>query len=143
MIMIARPRHRVNCRGITQRSRSLSPILRNKKTQTIVIDNKHNWHKHNKVLISFDLIQTINEDTKCYLNCMAQDTQIALCSFVAYNDLIHLSQTNKLWNDIIMLMDDGIVWRICFQVKWPLDEFTYSSSSESSSTESSQTYKRR
>ena len=83
-------------------------------------------------------ISTINEDTKCYLNCMAEDTQIALCSFLPYQlsvnvnmyiitifvhyslniifdrELIHLSQTNKMWCNIIT---DDLVWRIVFRVK--------------------------
>lgn len=80
-------------------------------------------------------IGTINEDTNCYLNSMAEDTQIALCSFLPYQlglllflsisrilikknlyrDLIHLSQTNTMWCNIIT---DDLVWKIIFRVKF-------------------------
>eukprot|EP01084_Bolivina_argentea_P300727 518631_1 len=93
----------------------------------ILIARKHDSNnKINTFTISNEILRTINPSTKCYLNDMAEHTQIALCSFIPYNDLAHLAQTNKLWHNII---SDDLVWRICFRVKWPMDELTYSSES--------------
>ena len=69
------------------------------------------------LIVCHNSIQTINEDTYCYLNSMSEDTQISLCTFIPYQDLLHLAQTNKLWNSIIT---DDLVWKMCFRVKFCL-----------------------
>merc|ERR1712154_256706 len=134
LILITQKRSKSD-KSAVRKSRSLSPRHRRSnnehspQTQNEVNRShklREDTSKRHKFVISSDIVQTINEDTKCYLNCLAEDTQIALCSFIPYQDLIHLSQSNQLWNNII---SDDLVWRICFRVKWPLDEFTYSSDS--------------
>eukprot|EP01083_Nonionella_stella_P290360 988014_1 len=139
MILITKPRD--TARSVT-RSRSLSPRHRRPTITSNAPSNESNQSnpphhlRNHKLLISSDIIRTINEDTKCYLNCMSEDTQIALCRFIPYDDLIYLAQSNKLWYSIIR---DDLVWRICFRVKWPLDELTYSSDSSTDSNEMSKT----